>query len=101
MKMNTNEITISEFVKDVKATNLKKKHAPTSEWRKSLEDESINVRQLIRINELSQLTTLSKSCINLWVAQGKFPAPLTLSPTIKVWFVNEVMDFLESQRNSK
>ena len=54
--------------------------------------------QLIRINELSQLTTLSKSCINLWVSQGKFPAPLTLSATIKVWFLQEVLDWLELQR---
>ena len=54
--------------------------------------------QLIRINELSQLTTLSKSCINLWVLQGKFPAPLTLSATIKVWFLQEVLDWLELQR---
>jgi len=54
--------------------------------------------QLIRINELSQLTTLSKSCINLWVSQGKFPAPLALSATIKVWFLQEILDWLESQR---
>jgi predicted DNA-binding transcriptional regulator AlpA len=41
--------------------------------------------QLLRIEAASQLTTLSKSCINLWVAQGKFPKPTTLSKTVKVW----------------
>jgi predicted DNA-binding transcriptional regulator AlpA len=41
--------------------------------------------QLLRIEAVSQLTTLSKSCINLWVAQGKFPKPTCLSKTVKVW----------------
>lgn len=41
--------------------------------------------QLLRIDDVVALTTLSKSCINLWVAQGKFIKPLSLSPTVKVW----------------
>ena len=44
----------------------------------------VNEVRLLRINEVAELTTLSKSCIHLWVAQGRFPAPLTLSPTVKV-----------------
>lgn len=31
--------------------------------------------RLIRLPEVSELTSLGKSTINLWVAQGKFPAP--------------------------
>ncbi len=46
--------------------------------------------QLLRIGAASQLTTLSKSCINLWVAQGKFPKPATLSKTVKVWRLGEL-----------
>lgn len=41
--------------------------------------------QLLRIAEVSKLTTIAKSTINLWVAQGKFPKPIHLSSTIKVW----------------
>ena len=96
--MKMNQLSISQLVKDVKVANSAKKAAPISEWQPASDEESINVQQLIRINELSQLTTLSKSCINLWVAQGKFPAPLTLSATINVWFLQEVLDWLESQR---
>ena len=96
-----NELSVSQLVKDVKVVNSLKNEAPLSEWRKASDEESINARQLIRINELSQLTTLSKSCINLWVAQGKFPAPLTLSATIKVWFLQEILDWLESQRETQ
>ncbi len=41
--------------------------------------------RLLRLPEVSELTSLGKSTINLWVAQGKFPAPTSLSATIKVW----------------
>jgi len=41
--------------------------------------------QLLRINDVAKLTTLSKSSINLWTAQGRFPKPITLSKTVKVW----------------
>jgi prophage regulatory protein len=46
--------------------------------------------QLLRINDVTKLTTLSKSCINLWVAQGRFPKPIPLSKTLKVWRLKEV-----------
>ena len=46
--------------------------------------------RLIRIAEVSKLTTIAKSTINLWVAQGKFPKPIHLSPTIKVWRVEDL-----------
>lgn len=51
--------------------------------------------QLLRINDVVRLTTLSKSCINLWVAHGKFPKPITLSPTIKVWRMQQVTDWID------
>jgi predicted DNA-binding transcriptional regulator AlpA len=50
--------------------------------------------QLLRIDAASQLTTLSKSCINLWVAQGKFPKPATLSKTVKVWRLGELRSWM-------
>jgi len=53
--------------------------------------------QLLRITEVSRLTSLAKSTINLWVSQGKFPKPLTLSPTIKVWRNQSLIDWIEKQ----
>ena len=47
----------------------------------SQKTSSTELNQLLRINDLTALTTLSKSCIKLWVAQGKFPPPLSRSPT--------------------
>jgi len=56
--------------------------------------------QLLRINEVSALTSLAKSTINLWVAQGKFPRPMSLSPTIKVWREQQLSDWIETQSNA-
>ena len=55
------------------------------------------IEQLLRIQGVSAVTTLSKSCINLWVAQGKFPRPLVLSPTIKVWRASDILSWLEER----
>jgi len=55
-----------------------------------------NSAQLLRIAEVSRVTTLAKSTINLWVAQGKFPKPVTLSPTIKVWKGQQINDWVDS-----
>jgi prophage regulatory protein len=57
--------------------------------------------QYIRIDEVSALTTLAKSSINLWVSQGKFLAPITLSPTVKIWKLQDVIDWVESHKESK
>jgi prophage regulatory protein len=63
--------------------------------------QSIRPDQLLRITEVSRLTSLAKSTINLWVAQGKFPKPLTLSPTIKVWRNQSLIDWIDKQSNNK
>ena len=63
--------------------------------------QPIRPDQLLRITEVSSLTSLAKSTINLWVAQGKFPKPLTLSPTIKVWRNQSLIDWIEMQSNDK
>jgi prophage regulatory protein len=52
--------------------------------------------QLLRLAEVSKLTSIGKSTINLWVAQGKFPLPLHLSPTIKVWRQQDIVDWIDT-----
>lgn len=52
--------------------------------------------RLIRIDEVKQLTSLSKSSINAWVASGKFPKPANLSLTIKVWRYRDVVDWINA-----
>ncbi|MFM9991526.1 MAG: helix-turn-helix transcriptional regulator [Burkholderiaceae bacterium] len=57
-----------------------------------------NPNQLLRIAEVSDFTSLAKSTINLWVAQGKFPKPILLAPTIKVWRVKDLHSWIDSFR---
>ena len=52
--------------------------------------------RLLRIDDVVTLTTLSKSCINLWVAQGKFIKPSSLSPTVKVWRLKDVTTWINA-----
>lgn len=61
--------------------------------------DSIAYQRLLRLEDVSKLTSLGKSTINLWVAQGRFPAPTTLSKTIKVWHTQQIVDWIEAQSN--
>ena len=62
-----------------------------------IKDEVIQKTQLLRIEEVCELTTLGKSTINLWVAQGRFPKPIHLSATIKVWRLKDVVLWINLQ----
>ena len=53
--------------------------------------------QLLRIHDVAMLTTLSKSCINLWVSENKFPEPITLCPTVKVWRLKVIVTWIADQ----
>ena len=55
--------------------------------------------QLLRIQDVASLTTLSKSCINLWVVQGRFPKPITLSKTVKLWSMGNIRKWLYEQQS--
>lgn len=59
-----------------------------------------NSKQLLRIAEVSDFTSLAKSTINLWVAQGKFPKPILLSPTIKVWRLQQLHEWVDAHSGS-
>lgn len=63
--------------------------------------QSITVDLLISTTEVIQLTSHLNSTINLWVAQVKFPKPIALSPTIKVWRSQSLRDWIEMQSNNK
>ena len=51
--------------------------------------------RLLRLPEVATMTSLGKSTINLWVAQGKFPAPTSLSVTIKVWRLEDIEQWID------
>ena len=53
--------------------------------------------QLLRIHDVAMLTTLWKSCISLWVSENKFPEPITLCPTVKVWRLKDIVNWISDQ----
>ena len=57
--------------------------------------------QLLRIKQVKEFTSLATSTINLWVAHGKFPKPLTLSATIKVWRKKDLVEWIDKQVDAK
>jgi prophage regulatory protein len=59
-----------------------------------MNEDSLN--RLFRITDVASQTSLAKSTIWLWVSQGKFPKPLSLSPTIKVWRKSDVDAWIDS-----
>ena len=60
-----------------------------------------NNNKLLRIHEVSKITSLTKSTINLWVAQGTFPKPTLLSPTLKVWRISDIDAWIDDHFKSK
>jgi prophage regulatory protein len=66
----------------------------------STQPQSPSSDQLLRIHDVVALTTLSKSCINLWVAQERFPKPIALSSTVKVWRATDISVWIEMQFDS-
>ena len=52
-----------------------------------------------RINTVMEMVSMGKSTIWAWVAKGKFPKPIKLSPRVTVWKLDEVEAWLEEQAN--
>ena len=62
------------------------------------EEKSIQSNdQLLRIKDVAALTSISKSTICLWVAQDRFPKPISLSKTLKVWRLKDVRQWTETK----
>jgi prophage regulatory protein len=56
-----------------------------------------NADRLLRIEDVAAVTTLSKSCLRLWVAQKRFPPPVALSSTVSVWRLSQILAWIDAQ----
>jgi prophage regulatory protein len=52
--------------------------------------------KLIRIEEVSSITTLAKSTIWAKVANGAFPKPIKLGTNVSVWRESDIADWIET-----
>ncbi len=64
--------------------------------------ESLNtaVNCFIDITNVSKITSLGKSTIRLWEAEGRFPKSIKLSLTKRVWLESEINDWMLSKLNA-
>ena len=53
--------------------------------------------QLLNIEAVAKMTTLGKSTIRLWVAMDKFPKPILLGASKRVWRLKDVNQFIDSK----
>ena len=58
-------------------------------------------RKLIRRQEVEELTGLSRSTIYAWVRQGRFPRPVKVGPHAVRWYLDEVLEFINSRPRSR
>lgn len=52
--------------------------------------------KLIRIREVSNITTLAKSTIWAKVANGDFPKPIKLGANISAWRESDITDWIDT-----
>ena len=52
--------------------------------------ENLQQVRFIKLQDVSDITTLGKSTILAWEAQGKFPKAVRLSKTLRVWLHKDV-----------
>ena len=76
--MDSKFIQIELLKADVRTALANKKNSHTDQWDANKANHEEAACQLLRIRDVSKLTTLSKSCIYLWVAQGRFPVTCLL-----------------------
>jgi prophage regulatory protein len=53
--------------------------------------------RFLRLPELKTRTGLARSTIYAFVAQGRFPKPVHISPQIVVWVESEVQDWIREK----
>lgn len=52
------------------------------------------------INQTAEITSLGKSTIRAWEAEGKFPQSIKLSSTKRVWLEDDLIQWILSKTKS-
>jgi prophage regulatory protein len=61
-------------------------------------EQSQNISsQFYRINQLTQMLSVSKSTIWYWVKKGAFPEPYSLGENVTGWRALDIQDWIESR----
>ena len=90
-------VSIDSLKEGVASALTNKQIARLEQWTASQVKHAEEACQLLRVNDVKRLTTLSKSTIALWVAQSRFPKPIPLSLTVKVWRLSDIKIWLDQK----
>lgn len=61
------------------------------------EAQTLPQHGLVRFNELIRFIPLGRTTLYKWIKQGKFPAPVKLSPTVAAWRCEDIHAWLKQQ----
>ena len=53
--------------------------------------------KLLRLRDVIKMTSLSRTTIYDYMAEGKFPKNIHLGPKISVWIEREIQEWINSQ----
>ena len=53
--------------------------------------------KLLRLRDVIKMTSLSRTTISDYMAEGKFPKNIHLGPKISVWIEREIQEWINSQ----
>lgn len=59
------------------------------------------VTGLSRLSQILPYLPIAKSTVEVWVKQGKFPAPVKLSATVTAWKNSDIHAWLDSLSNDE
>ena len=65
------------------------------------EAQTLPQQGLVRLSDLMRFVPLGRTTIYKWVKQGKFPAPMKLSPTVVAWRCEDIHAWLKQQCTSQ
>lgn len=78
-------------------TNLSSNIEPNAQSKASgIPTLSLPPQGLSRAKDILPFLPFSSTCLWEWSKDGRFPAPIKLSPTITAWRNRDVLDWLES-----
>lgn len=60
-----------------------------------------NTNRIMKLKEVMEATSMSRSTIYRWVANGQFPKYVKLSATSTGWYSSDIDSWMESLRNSE
>ena len=53
--------------------------------------------KLLRLRDVIKMTSLTRTTIYNYIAEGKFPKNIHLGPKISVWIEREIQEWINSQ----